>query len=115
MVDLSKEPPAVRADAETRAAAAFQAVLSDAANIQHDHYLIYYTRAHPFLYACFPEPLLTHRPAAQTTSSGGCWRARATRRRRGGTSISSCLVCVFFPAVVHRRPLLRWRVWSAAC
>ena len=33
-----------KAEAETRAAAAFQAVIADAANIQYDHYLLYYTR-----------------------------------------------------------------------
>ena len=44
VVDLSGEPPEVRADAEMRAAKAFQAVLADGANIQYDHYLVYYTR-----------------------------------------------------------------------
>ena len=44
VVDLSKEPMDVRTDAEARAAKAFQAVLADSANIQYDHYLVYYTR-----------------------------------------------------------------------
>lgn len=44
MVDLSGESPAVRTEATARSAAAFQAVIADAANIQYDHYLLYYTR-----------------------------------------------------------------------
>ena len=44
VVDLSSEAPEVRAEAGSRSAAAFQAVISDAANIQFDHYLLYYTR-----------------------------------------------------------------------
>lgn len=48
MVDLSGEAPIVRNDAETRSAAAFQAVLSDSANVQYDHYLVYYTREFPW-------------------------------------------------------------------
>lgn len=47
VVDLSGEAPIVRNDAETRSAAAFQAVLSDSANVQYDHYLVYYTREFP--------------------------------------------------------------------
>ncbi|KAF7799194.1 hypothetical protein EIP86_010425 [Pleurotus ostreatoroseus] len=100
VVDLSKEPAAVRADAETRAAAAFQAVIADAANIQHDHYLLYYSRAHPSPPIYLLSPLtarflflgldLPAGSTAQTTSSASCWRARATRRPRGGTSSSSC-------------------------
>ena len=53
ILDLSNEPKDARADAEGRAAAAFEAVIGDAANIQYDHYLLYYSReALPFLPHC---------------------------------------------------------------
>ena len=43
----------VKEQAETRAAAAFQAVIADAANIEYDHYLLYYTREFLFsLWLC---------------------------------------------------------------
>ncbi|KIP02601.1 hypothetical protein PHLGIDRAFT_130658 [Phlebiopsis gigantea 11061_1 CR5-6] len=43
VVDGSDEPESGKTDAQGRAAAAFEANLRDAANIQYDHYLLYYT------------------------------------------------------------------------
>ncbi|THG95455.1 hypothetical protein EW026_g6202 [Hermanssonia centrifuga] len=43
VVDLSEEPAVLRTNAESRAIAAFEAVISNNANIQFDHYLVYYT------------------------------------------------------------------------
>lgn len=44
VVDVSDEPESAKTDAETRAVTAFESVLKDAANIQYDHYLLYYSR-----------------------------------------------------------------------
>lgn len=101
VVDGPEEPEAVKADAETRAVAAFEAVLRDAAHIQYDHYLLYYTRKS----VCIPA--LATADEGQITSWAGCWRARATAQGRAGTSIWSCLVSGL--PVTCGRELMRWQ------
>ena len=85
-----------RAEAERGAREAFEAVFRDGPRVVYDHYLVYYARESGLVRCCVGRHGVGRaadgRRVRQTTSTRGCWRARATRPARGRTWSCYCLV-----------------------